>query len=271
MSIEVTTWAEFVEAVGTPGAEVSLPENAVWDMNEILPHFNQNLSISCSSIAGNGTEIKNLHITGYFAFSSTPEIQDLSLTNIFADGVGGGSDAGTKSFFYYAASGEAAFRNCTVSGIFGSYYNCIFGATNYDYPIEIEQCAFNMDMDGGTGIQRVGGHRKHACRWVLNFPHTNQVWLTGAYTDSFNEFVINAPLALKIWAYSQNSSTYRGNMQNVTEIYPEGMTDVSVYSTASLPNAVIQGWVDVKLQGVTDAQMKSADYLRGIGFLIGVD
>lgn len=264
-TVNVTTWAEFVTAVGTSGADVVLPEEAVWDMNEIQPEYDQNLAIACASINGNGTEIKNLTIRGYFSFSASTAVQNLKITNILGTGSGGGSDVGTKGIF--ATGSSPTLNGVAVSGTFGLNYNCILNGGSWT----LQQCAFNLLMSDGCGIQREGSHSKRACRFFLNLGGTSQVWLSGSYTDAFNEFVVNAELAEKIFAYSLNSSTYRGNLQNVTEIYPEGMTGVSVYSTASMPNAVIQGYVDVRLVGVTDAQMKSADYLQSIGFLIGSD
>lgn len=268
MSIEVTTWADFVTAVGTSGAEVDLPEEAVWDMNEILPHFNQNLTVSCSKINGNGTEIKNLHITGFFDVQSAVEIKDIKFTNILADG-SGQTGWGENGFFNSNGSGNPKMNGCTVSGIFGNGYSALFAMNGYSNYWESERNGFNCDMQSGWRLN-ANGIRLQACRVFLNFPSaSNTVSLGSGYTN-YTEFVVNAPLAQSLTAYCVSSCTIRGNMQNVTQINAEGATAVSVYSTADMPNAsVSQSWGDAPLIGVTDAQMKSAEYLRSIGFLIG--
>lgn len=269
MSIEVTTWADFVTAVGTSGAVVDLPEEAVWDMNEILPHFNQNLAFSCSKINGNGTEIKNLHITGFFDVRSAAEFKDIKFTNILADGQGKDSLGRNNGFFNSTGSGAAKMNGCTISGIFGNKYEALFAMSGYDYNWESVRNAFNCDIQSGWHICD-GGILLQACRVFMNFPSVTGTVYLGGVIPSFTEFVINAPLAQTLSAYGVSSCTIRGNMQNVTQIQAEGTTAVSVYSADDMPNAsVSQGWGDPPLVGVTDAQMKSAEYLRSIGFLIG--
>lgn len=268
-AIAVTTWAEFVTAVGTSGADVTLPENDIWDMNEILPHFNQNLDIACASINGNGTEIKNLHITGHFHFTAATNVQDISFTNILADGSGGGA-ASKLGFFYAQLTGTPGLSRCTISGIFGNGYHYICAITdNASSYWRMTQCSFNCDFQNGAGIIMNGYARPYACRFFLTLPSAATVRLGNA-AESFNEFVVNAPNATTIAVNSLAASTLRGNLTNVRTI-SHSMTaasDVGVYSTASIPSATVSG---NKIIGVTDAQMKDADYLASIGFLIGTD
>lgn len=276
MSVEATNWSDFVAAVGTSGAEVVLPEDALWDMNEILPHFNQNLEISCAKIIGNGTEIKNLHITGFFDIQSAVEIKNIKFTNILADGNGSPDWSRPNGFFNCGTSGLPAMTGCTASGIFGSGYGALFAITGGQYTYwRLNQCAFNCDMQSAVGIcsDYIQGTSAHACRFFFDFPSVSgdtSVKIGDLHIPAFNEYVINAPLAEKVYAYGISSCTLRGNLQNVTLIDADGMSETSVYSTESAPNASVNcGFYNAQLIGVTDAQMKSAEYLRGIGFLIG--
>jgi hypothetical protein len=275
MSVEVTSWADFVTAVGTSGADVVIPAETVWDMNEILPHYNQNLVINCDSINGNGAEIKNLHITGFFEVNSAVSISNITFSNILADGSGADTVTYENGFFNSRANGITSLHGVTASGIFGSGYSAIFAVQGAQGKYwDVTQSAFNFDMQNGSRVcsDYVQGVSLYACRVFVDFPSASTVRIGGLHSPTFTEFVINAPLAEQIDAYGISSCTIRGNLQNVQEIkceVPEG--EVSVYSTESAPDAVINGgtW-GTQLVGVTDAQFKSAEYLRSIGFIIGV-
>ena len=61
--VYVNSWTEFVSAVAVSGDTVYLPEEAEWDMEEILPWGTQTaLTFACTEINGRGTTIKNLHL-----------------------------------------------------------------------------------------------------------------------------------------------------------------------------------------------------------------
>ena len=56
--VQVSNWAEFVEAIAVSGDTVILPEEAEWNMAEILPYgLQSNVSFACRKIEGNGTRI----------------------------------------------------------------------------------------------------------------------------------------------------------------------------------------------------------------------
>ena len=267
-TVEVTSWAEFVEAAGTSGADVVLPENAVWDMNEIQPHFNQNLSISCASVTGNGTEIKNLHITGYIGINGTA-VTGLKMTNILADGSGGGSDVYKKGLIY--GSGFPVLDQCVFSGIAGGWYYYMLACPG-NRNITLQYCAFNLDMQGGNGVQYEGYHKMKASRVFLSLPTMSGTVRLANHSDTGtnmnNEYVINAPLASSVAFDANPSCTLRGNLQNVTSIHFDTSNNVSVYNAEDAPNASVSGNSAARLIGVTDEQMKSAAYLQSIGFVI---
>lgn len=270
-TINVTTWAEFVEAVGTSGADVVMPEGAVWDMNEIAPAFNQNLTIACASITGNGAEIKNLHITGHFLFTAATQVSGLAVTNIFGDGTGGGGTY-QRGFFYSSANGNPAFTGCTFSGLFGSGYARLFNTGSNGKYFDLVQCAFHMDMDAGWDI---GEYKARACRFFMKFLEASTVYCTNhsgnPYKYEYCEYVIYAPIATLVRLIGSGSCTLRGNMQNCTDLQASGGTEENVYDSADAPNATVSG-TGAKMTGVTDSQMKDAAYLRDtVGFLIGSD
>ena len=266
MAINVTSWSEFVAAVGTSGADVVLPENAVWDMNEISPTFAQDLTISCATVNGRGTEIKNLHITGRIVISGT-EIENLSITNILADGAGSGS-TGAKAFF--VGSNSPKLTNCTFSGSFGTGYDSLFSHTsssssNHWY---IDRSAFNILANGGTTFA-TGGLEFYACRLTVTLgAATGQARLG---TNTFCEYVLTALGATSIYALGP-SSTLRGDLESCTLISGQVKNSpAGVFLKASAPNASPPSDTGYKIFDVTDEQMKNAAYLQSLGFLIGDD
>lgn len=270
MAIMVTSWAEFVAAVGTSGAEVVLPENAVWDMSEISPTFAQDLTFSCSTVDGRGTEIKNLHITGRIIISHTA-ISNLAITNILGDWTGSGT-SGQKAFFL--CSNAPQLIGCTFSGVFGTGYDAMLYMSNASSSnmVRMERCAMNMIFNGGITVAG-GGLDLYACRLVITLGAATGI--VRVPKSEYCEFVVNAPTATAFNALGP-SCTLRGNLQNCTMVY--GTTKnaaAGVFSTASAPNASPPSDTGYKIFGVSDTvdnnQMKDAAYLQSLGFLIGDD
>lgn len=75
-TVSVTSWAEFVAAVGTSGNVVECPQNAVWDLNDISPEHLDTLEINCAEIHGNGLIIRNMNF-------SEPDVT--STTGVYTD------------------------------------------------------------------------------------------------------------------------------------------------------------------------------------------
>ena len=91
-TVNVSNWAEFVSAIQVAGDTVVCPENAVWDMNEILPYgLDSAYTATCAKIEGRGTTIKNLHAAqGFILFSGNDTLQSdkLHVENFIVDSGG---------------------------------------------------------------------------------------------------------------------------------------------------------------------------------------
>lgn len=145
-------WEEFVEAIGTEGAYVSCPENAVWDMNEFMPAgLTSTIHVKANQILGNNTTIKNLTFinSGYFNFNlSGTEIIRLNFLNIYT---------AIDSTQCFGNNGSTVFRNCKFSGIIshgsflsGNYYSG-FNFTN-DTGDNPKGCSFNFEFYGNGNM-----------------------------------------------------------------------------------------------------------------------
>jgi hypothetical protein len=74
--VYVNSWQDFVTAIGVAGDTVILPEEAEWDMNEILPYgLQSNITFACNKIDGRGTRIKNLNLNSYVFQYSEQDIK----------------------------------------------------------------------------------------------------------------------------------------------------------------------------------------------------
>ena len=65
-------WEEFVTAVGTSGAYVSMPDvGGFFDMNDIAPEGGKTVYIRCKELNGNGWEIRNAYNVRFINNSGT--------------------------------------------------------------------------------------------------------------------------------------------------------------------------------------------------------
>ena len=124
-TVYVNSWSEFVSAIGVSGNTVVLPENAEWDMGEILPYgLSSNINIACKSINGRGTRIKNLNLNSYYFNYDGTDVkyfQNLLMTDWI----------GTNKFFNLRFGSQ--FTRCAISGITSNSVVIDNSSNNY-YP-----------------------------------------------------------------------------------------------------------------------------------------
>lgn len=78
-------WEEFVEAAGTSGAYVTMPDGGgFFDMNDIAPEGGLTINIRCKSIEGNNWEIRNAYNVRFVNNSGTA-INQLHFLNGYTD------------------------------------------------------------------------------------------------------------------------------------------------------------------------------------------
>lgn len=270
--VYVESWAEFVEAVGVSGDTVILPEEAEWDMGEILPYgLSSNIIIECSAINGNGTRIKNLNLNSYcFKANSadTKQISDLLMTDWL----------GTSQWFdiYY----DSAFLRCAISGI--TSYDRVFNY--FDRSIlpkpTFTSCSINVESSNST-FELIKGRdaQLYYCRWEFHAPNAITINIGGS-SNQCCEFIIYAPNATNnrrivygtpaIYIRNLgNGNILRGNLKSVVLL--DGSTGAvlpTVYSIDTFSEDVTSP--DANFIGCTEDQLKDAAYLRSLGFPIAV-
>lgn len=260
-TVNVSNWSEFVTAVGVAGDTVVLPENAEWDMNDILPYgLSDDVTIACSKIEGNGTRIKNLNLNNYCFKASGQDVKyfrNLLCTDWIANGE-----------FFYVRYGSDFFA-CAMSGITaGSYIVDCSNSYNYSTAI-FTSCSFNIESSADTFYFASSTAYKYYCRIEVHASNATTASPIGS-NNIFCELILYFPNVTKITSSNYKGCTMRGNMTNVTEegswtgnwtghptVYVETMFDYSY--TPRKPDHFI---------AVTDEQMKTASYLAGLDFPI---
>ena len=265
-SVTVETWEEFLEAVQVAGDTVLCPSQAVWDMNEIAPEGVTSLPrIWCSSIQGNGTTIKNLNTSDYFEVFHSSEIfyaDSLHFENFIAEG--GALFLCSKS----TRGKNAVFSNCKFSGLCGTGTRGVLrpgtGTQGNDYGgADALRCSFLVDAQTSSGFWACSESAKY-CRFQIAVPNgvfTMPKTLEWCYVRA------DTPLQQGICPAGSLACVFDGEMQNVTQAQEPSHTFISVFNKTSIPNLTESEY----LKGVTDAQLRNADYLYSIGFPIGVD
>lgn len=107
-------WDEFVTAVGTEGAYVSLPAGGgTYDMNEIAPEGNFTLNINCVEIQGNEWEIRNAY--NMKVYGSSCNILNLHFLNFYWEKL-------SESEVFV----DGIYSYCKFSGIISGYRQSVF-------------------------------------------------------------------------------------------------------------------------------------------------
>ena len=264
--VYVNSWSEFLTEIAKSGNKVHLPDNAVWDMNEIAPSgISGEIRIACSSIRGHGTRIKNLRLSGFFRVTAQYiTINDLFLTDMIAD----------KPDYSYPAVfwGNVFFVRCAISAIVSDgYYNLVRYTTNYDAYFA-EKCSIYIEATGSNfALYIMGTHGSKYCRLELHAPNSTN---GGGLGDcSYCECVAYIPNAAGV--YSSNfigGCTVRGNMKQASENSWAGNWDaaVSVYDINMFGDGYTPKYPQYFV-ACTDEQLKNPEYLRSKGFPIVVN
>lgn len=250
------TWAEFVTAVGTSGATVILPEDTVWDMNEILTDdLRIPVVFACSSVQGNGAEIKNLRFSyqyGEMLQFNSANVYNIKFTN-FATSIAPVS---------VSSSSQGTISRCVFSGLLASTIQYFSSYGNFT------RCSFNLEFQTTNYVRFTNNYTtQESCKIKITAPNAPQVDM---HTNMQScELQIYAPNAVTVNINQAfENSTLRGNMTACTNFQSDSVYGHagSIFNSESFPAGVTSSTITA----VTDAQMRDADYLRSIGFMIGV-
>lgn len=254
----VSTWEDFVTAIGTEQAYVEFPENTIIDMNDVIPEgINTVINIRCIQFDAKGGEIKNLFFTtgGRFLIQNSnwnTYIKNLKLINMRAD------DTGFRFYSY----GE--MRNCVISGSFGG--EDMFDLSSNSFVLE--SCSVNAQLQSGTKFttSRWGDERS------LNV-NNSIINLSGSVRSDGGTLVLNnSILQGKIptnYFYTLYNSLIDCMVPANTSISGHGASGDKGYINSSKFGEGVTTSNQYIL--VTNEQLQDTDYLFDIGFPIGVD
>ena len=269
-TVNVNSWAQFVEAVQVSGDTVVCPQGAVWDFNELYPDgISSAVSVQAAEIKGNGTTIKNAHSSGVllsFEYNATTKLDALHIENFACE-------SGSLLLSTSASNGQRfEVTGCRFSGILPANCNYFCGGS-YKYP-NFTSCSFALDCATsgqfflGFANNYGNGSAKY-CRIRVQLPNAG----TG-YSGFFQrnctwcKIDVDQPGADSLWVDGAAANVYGGDMPNVTAyIGSHSAAYISLINSDEIPHlAGVSGYT----AAVTSDQLHDAAYLAGIGFPIGV-
>ena len=253
-TVNVTNWAEFVDAVAVSGDTVVLPQGDRWDMNTIAPEgVTGNITVACEKIVGNGTMIMNGHFYGSFQVSGT-EIDDLHIISFLSE-------------VLIQNSNTPTYDRCMFSGLIANSGRLVAtgNATWNRCAVNVESQSTNNAASG----QDVFTGTVNYCRIIYHAANIGTIRFSGF---SNSEFVFYCPQCTKIYVEQLVNCTIRGSLSACTYV---GYYSYKYGSSTNIVNMddLAEG-AQLKftaLVGVTDTQMKDASYLASLGFPIGGD
>lgn len=264
-------WSEFVTAIGTQGAYVSLAEGTIWDMNDIAPEgFTTTITIAAASIAGNGLTIKNLTFTngGKCSCTSGVTVTGIAFKNLLIESGSVLLEAMTSS--------TVTLRECVFAGKIADAY--LVGRNTFDvlWRMAMYRCAINLEVSGGSCpfLSGNGSAPYHTLTYC-------NVKITGSSTSSY------------VQSIRLNNSFWTGDLTNTTWVIGGDSGATSYYSIFDVDVPTSKGLrvnssytgnvvkclynsdkvasgatVDSPLIGCTTEQLHSASYLHSVGFPI---
>lgn len=243
------TWEEFLTAVATDGAYVSMPEGGEFDMNKLLPDgITTETPLNCAHIAGNGFTIRNLYASGVCAFRRSAAGLVIERLNFVDFYVIGGK---TSAVIYALSPNYVELRESTVSGRIqgnsSSYY--AYGVRSKMY-----RCSVNMECWKYSGLS---GELDN-CNVALEVhDRAATVTLTNSYlTGSFAAGITLENSARSVMNAVVESGTVKftspTNILVNSDYIAEGVTKNTNSNVLYL----------------TTEQLKSSEYLQSVGFPI---
>lgn len=274
-AVEVTSWAEFLEAAGgdDPTLEINLPENAEWDLGEIEPEGHTGAIKLCGIINGRGTKIKNLVVdagsVGY-VFYMQGTIYDLH----FLDGVWKALSYTCIKLYGADSSVQLCTFSASVQRAGGHMY--IFGSDGIGMNSTglVYRCAFNLELSLSTGITIFDGNLVGQYNNIkISGSRVTQIILNmvnGTVRLGKSEYsyvILDTPAVTTLSFPAFNSSLLRCTGANVMDLSYVSGNYVSVACSSDFPNA---SQVAQNLELCSESQLRDAAYLQSVGFPIGV-
>lgn len=264
------TWEEVLQCTSTDGIYTILPKNAIYDMNNyFLDGIPTGGIVLRGFIDGNGSSIINAHYEGTaraFIMSnseSTGSIKNLNFLNFYlkatrtaATLIGVTSEATETAHFY-----GQAFYNCIFSGLVAATSNVSYCAvTQVSDAGSVSRCAYNITCVASSANLDTGNFTalNKNCNIRLDHIGVGSFAIDNCYMEGkishcdINSISSNAP---------SNSSVLNIESDSITA--SRSNPSMILVSTENYVGTIPTG-----MNGVTDTQLKDADYLRSLGFPI---
>ena len=279
-TVNVTSWAEFLEAVAVAGDTVECPEGALWDLTE-ADVIRTKIVIRCAVINGNGTTIKGQRfeiVGGEYEYGienvNALEVNGLHWESIYVEA---NNTLMCHAFWQsgFSPSSALTMNRCKVSAECSGRngINHFFGGTFHYFT----SCAMNVSMLSGgnliSGNSIDAGYSKF-CRYQIYT--TNRSSSPFMYDLSpFNycekcELVINAPNATGIGFHLSGGTAkisgcvIRGTI-GATQDYYASVPDYGNYWLTVISSTLGAKSSDEYVFGngiiATDSQLRDAEYL----------
>lgn len=221
-------WEDFVTAVGTADAYVSLPvEGGMYDMNEIAPEGNFTLNINCTEIQGNEWSISKAYNMQVYA--SSCNVYNLHFLDFLWEH-SSEREMIIDGYFYY----------CQFTGIISGYRQSIFMSNR-----EKRYCSVNVKFIGESWRVNYAGGKMYFCNIRLDQSDAQLMSGLSIALNAENSYIDH------ISSSNNNAIALSGEL-NVLH------SDLGSCITDSNGN----------LHSVTDEQLRDAAYLSSLGFPI---
>ena len=271
------SWSEFVTAIGTASAYVSVPEGTVWDMNEIQPTgITSAITVAAYRVEGNGAEIRNLFFTGggCFTMPTNPStnyhtFSDFIFSNVLIESGSSFAKTPTTSNWQYFTLSGCKVSCKIIDGCFAKWESG--GQSQH---ILLSGTSLNAEISGNGTLAYRGSSSYGLILWLKNA----NIMLSGRMAGSANgtDIVAENTLIRGDW---DTVSGLRFSTSEYTSKY--SILDVDIpansylQSNGSLNKVLVNSdkiasgaTVSSGFTQVTDAQLHNASYLSSIGFPI---
>lgn len=266
-TVNVSSWAEFLEAVAVAGDTVECPEGALWDLTE-SDAITSEITIRCAAINGNGTTIKGVSFNrngGCIQNVNPLTVNELHWDSVYAE----------CSSSFWTETSALTMNRCKFSAqaVNTGYSNLyVFRGVSY-----FTSCAMNVSCTNG-GIMLQGNNNSQGYSKFCRY----QFYTTDSRESPFNydvspfnycekcELTINAPNATGI-GFNLSGGTAKisgcvirgatgASQKYSTDAYDYNNYWLTVYAEslmAEMPDD-LNPWAGIVAD---DSQLRDANYL----------
>lgn len=281
----VDNWDDFVTAIETAGAWVELDNSAsnkVIDMSEhgfFSSAANTSaISLVCKDINGNGWEIRSLSWDSGALFGGSPS-SDIIIDDLYFTSFNSVCSNSSNNQMFHTQRNKIEFNDCQFSGEIenSSLFYCYSGNTS------LNRCSLNVNLKASATIccHSYAGVYYTNCNIKITGNTNRQVFRYSTFSFCYISGFLNFTSTVLAQFNVLGATDYTNRMHTVV--------DINVNNTGISTNTIkiynkgykivntdkIVGFATVMLTdetcAVTSAQLEDENYLKSIGFAIGVE